>query len=416
MRNPMKNLILLALCLSGLLFCPGSALAQFDGDPEVPVLVQKADIVCIAKVVAVTQGTPMKFEAVHGGPNSPSVFIDALSAVAEVAVQSVLKGKIGPKTLTVAFYKNAPHDASNPFNPSPFTELAVGETEMLFLRTTDDAAGFILSQPSSHGKSKITLGDAKIGPVPAAIPPLRAVLLALTDALSSGSKPVKLECLDRIGSAGYLLYAKAGVWVDTGAVIRRTALGEPLMADSPASSLEQFIKGKILPAVLKQRTDKDADVRDQAILTAGQLQDTSIIPALAKLADKQYKSGEQGMAAGVFGQYRNPNATRALVGVLGDKNPNVREQAAYSLRELADPIAIPFLLEHLDNSDPGARYSVVAALFMATDTPLCPGPSIFHAKEDEYLSFCKKWGDEHQDKVLLLREQFLSPLPTKTVH
>ena len=116
----MKTIMLLALCLCGLLSCPGSALAQFDGNPEVPVLVQNADVVCVAKIVAVTQGTPVKFEANHRGP----VFIDAQSAVAQVAVQSVLKGKISPKSIEVAFFNNAPHDFSNPMNPSPFTELA----------------------------------------------------------------------------------------------------------------------------------------------------------------------------------------------------------------------------------------------------------------------------------------------------
>ena len=185
------------------------------------------------------------------------------------------------------------------------------------------------------------------------------------------------------------------------------------MANNPSSSLEAFIQAKILPAVLKLTTDKDADVRDQAVLAAGNLQDVGVIPALAKLADKQYKPGEQGMAAGLFGQYRNPEATRALVGVLDDSNPNVRERAAYSLRESADPIAAPFLLEHLDDPDPGARYSIVTALYTATDTPQYPGTVLFHEDEDKYVTFWKKWADEHQDKVALLREQFLAPLPTR---
>ena len=408
----MKNLALFALCLCGLLLCPRFALAQFDGDPEVPVLVQNADAVCVGKVVAVTQVTPTKFEARHHGHDGLPVFIDAQSAVAEVAVQSVLKGKIGSKSITVAFYNNVYHG----FNPAPFTELAAGETDILFLKATDNEASFTLSQPSSHGKSKITIGDAKIGPIPADTLPLRAVLLALTDALGSGSKPVKMECLDRIGSAGVLLYAKAGVWVDKAVVAVRAALGEPLLADSPSSSLEAFIRAKILPAVLKLTTDSDADVRDQAVLAAGNLQDVGVIPALAKLADKQYKPGEQGMAAGLFGQYRNPDATRALVGVLGDSNPNVRERAAYSLRESADPIATPFLLEHLDDPDPGARYSIVTALFTATNTPQYPGTVLFHADEDKYVSLMRKWGTEHQDKVALLRDQFLAPMPLRTTH
>ena len=412
----MKNLMLLALCLCGLLSYPGSALAQFDGDPEVPVLVQKADVVCVAKIVAVTQVTRIKFEAVHKGHDGLPVLIDALSAVAEVTVQGVFKGKISPKSIEVAFFKNAPHDTSNPMNPSPFTELAAGETDILFLKATNNETSFTLSQPSSYGKSKITIGDVKIGPIPADTPPLRAVLLALTDALGSDSKPVKMECLNRIGSVGILLYAKAGVWVDKGLVAVRSDLGEPLLADSPASSLEAFIRARILPAVLKLTTNSDAYLRDQAILTAGRLQDVGVIPALAKLAEKQYKPGFLGMTASIFGQYRNPAATRALVAVLGDTNPNVRERAAYSLRESADPVAVPFLLEHLDDPDPDARYSIVAALYMATNTPLCPGPAIFQAKEDEYVSFWKKWASEHQEKVDFLRAQFLAPLPLRTMH
>jgi len=410
MKNRVKNLVLFALCLCGLLSCPGSVLAFPDGNPELPVLVQNADVICVGRVTRIEDLGPAQVDL--GGRDSMTNLpapVDARNVVAEVAVQSVLKGKISPKSITVAFYKNVYHG----FNPAPFTELAAGETDILFLKATDSAASFALSQPSSYGKSKITIGDAKIGPIPADASPLRAVLLALVDALGSGSKPVTLECLDRIGSAGYLLYAKAGVWIDKAAVARRAALGEPLLADNSSSSLEAFIRAKVLPTVLKLTTDKDTDVRDQAVLAASRLQDVGVIPTLAKLADKQYKPGEQGMAAGIFGQYRNPDATRALVGVLDDSNPNVREEAAYSLRESADPIAIPFLLEHLDDPDPGARYSIVAALYMATDTPLCPGPVIFHAKEDQYVSFCEKWANEHQDKVAALREQFLAPLTLK---
>jgi len=409
----MKTVILLAFCLCVLLSCPGSALAFDDGYPEVTVLVQNADAVCIGRVTHIEDLGPAQVDLGYtaGGTNRPAP-VDARNMVAEVAVQSVLKGKISPKSITLAFYKNV-HLASNPFNPSPFTEIGAGETDILFLKTTDDAGSFTLSQPSSHGKSKITIGNVKIGPVPATVSPLRAVLLALVDALGSGSKPVKMECLDRIGSAGVLLYAKAGVWVSKGAVERRSILGEPLIADSPASSLETFIQVKVPPAVLKQTTDSDADIRDQAVLTAGRLQDVSVIPALAKLANKQYQPGMLGEAAFIFSWYRNPNATRALVGVLDDHNQNVRSQAAEALRESADPLAIPFLLEHLDDPDPDVRYDIVAALYMATDTPLCPGPAIFQAKEDQYVSFCEKWADEHQDKVAALREQFLAPLTPK---
>lgn len=327
-------------------------------------------------------------------------------------VRSVLKGTISQKSIQVAFYKNV-HQG---FNPTFFTELAAGETDVIFLKATDDGTHFSLSQPNTAGKSKIVLGDTKISPIPATTPPLRAVLLVLADALVSGSKPVKMDCLDRIGSAGYLLYAKAGVYVDKTAVADRSDLGEPLMADNPSSSLEAFIRAKVLPAVLKLTTDSDADVRDQAVLAAGRLQDVDVIPALAKIADKQYKPGEQGIAASIFSEFRNPEATRALVGVLGDTNPNVRSQATAALRELADPVAVPFLLDHLDDPHPWAKYYIVTALYTATDTPSYPGTVLFHDDEDKYVSFWKKWANEHQDKVAALRDQFLAPLPAKNTH
>ena len=400
-------------CLFCFLVCQTGAQALGHPNPELPVLVQEADAVCIGQITQITDLGPTRVDLGYRNSttNKPSPTA-ATEAVADVTVRSVLKGKISRKSIQVAFYKNV-HQGEN---PTFFTELAAGETDVIFLKAADDGTHFSLLEPNSAGKSKIGLGDAKIGPIPAAAPPLRAALLALTDALANGSKPVKLECLDRIGNAGYLLYAKAGVYVDKTAVERRSNLGEPLMVEGVPSSLEAFIQAKVLPAIIKLTADSDADLRDQAVLAAGRLQDVEVIPALAKLADKQYQPGILGEAADTFSRYRNPNATKALVGVLGDTNPNVRSQAADSLRESADPIAVPFLLEHLDDPDPNARYSIVAALYMATDTPLCPGPVIFHAKEDEYVSFCKKWALDHQDKVAVLREQFLAPLPTKAVH
>ena len=400
-------------CLFCFLVCQTGAQALGHPNPELPVLVQEADAVCIGQITQITDLGPTRVDLGYRNSttNKPSPTA-ATEAVADVTVRSVLKGKISRKSIQVAFYKNV-HQGEN---PTFFTELAAGETDVIFLKAADDGTHFSLLEPNSAGKSKIGLGDAKIGPIPAAAPPLRAALLALTDALANGSKPVKLECLDRIGNAGYLLYAKAGVYVDKTAVERRSNLGEPLMVEGVPSSLEAFIQAKVFPAIIKLTADSDADLRDQAVLAAGRLQDVEVIPALAKLADKQYQPGILGEAADTFSRYRNPNATKALVGVLGDTNPNVRSQAADSLRESADPIAVPFLLEHLDDPDPNARYSIVAALYMATDTPLCPGPVIFHAKEDEYVSFCKKWALDHQDKVAALREQFLAPLPTKAVH
>jgi len=397
-------------CLLCFLVCQTGVQASGHPNPELPVLVQDADAICIGRITQIEDSGPTQVNLGYRDSitNQP-VPTTVPGAVAEVTVRSVLKGKVIPKSITVAFYKNV----QKGFNQTFFTELAAGETDILFLKATEDGTRFSLSEPNSAGKSKIVLGDAKISPIPATAPPLRAALLVLVDALGSGSKPVKMESLDRIGSAGYLLYAKAGVYVDKPAVADRTVLGEPLLADSPASSLEAFIRARVLPAVLTLTTDKDADVRDQAVLAAGRLQDVDVIPALANIADKQYKPGQQGIAASIFSEYRNPDATRALAGVLGDTNPNVRSQAAAALRELADPVAVPALLEHLDDPDPWAKYYIVTALYTATDTPQYPGTVLFHADEDKYVSLMRKWAAEHQDKVALLRDQFVAPLTPK---
>ncbi|MGI4788401.1 MAG: HEAT repeat domain-containing protein [Janthinobacterium lividum] len=283
----MKTLILLLFCLFCLLSEAGSAYAQFDGNPEVPVLVQNADTICVVKVAAITNITPTQFEAVHHDRNGLPVFIDAQSAVAEAVVQNVLAGKTSQKQIQISFFKNVRHG----FNPSPFTELAAGETDIVFLEATPDDTHFALSQPTSHGKSKITIGDAKIEPLPPNTSPLRAVLLVLVNAVDNGSEPIKLECLSRIGSVGYVLDVKTGVYQDEGAVAIRAKLGEPLIADNVPISLERFVNNQILPAVLKLTADKDDKIREQAFLTAGYLQDVEVIPELVKIADNNSDAG-----------------------------------------------------------------------------------------------------------------------------
>jgi len=403
----MKILISLLFCL---LSGAGAAYAQFDGNPEVPVLVQNADTICVVRVAAITNIVPTQFEAVHHGRNGLPVFIDAQSAVAEAVVQNVLSGNISQKSIQIAFFKNVRHG----FNPAPFTELAAGETDIVFLKATTDGTRFALSQPTSHGKSNITIGDTKIGPLPPNTSPLRAVLLALVDGVDSGSKAVKLECLNRIGSVGYLLNVKTGVYEDEGAVAVRAKLGEPLIAVNASLSLEQFVNDQVLPSVLKLTTDKDNELREYAIFTAAHLQDVTIIPALVQIADANDKLGEFGEAASALGQYRTPEAARPLILIMNNSNAHVRYSAINALRELNDPLALPFLLEKLDDKASEVKDIAIQALFTITGevgSHLPPGDAdSLQARE---LTFWKKWAAEHQDKIKALCAQFnaASPVP-----
>lgn len=401
-----RNYGISVCCFLCLLVCQTATHALGHPDPELPNLVQRASTVCIGRVTRIEDIGPAQVNLGYRDSitNQPAPTA-ATNAVAEVSVQTVLKGKIRSKSITVAFYKNV-HQGST---PTFFTELAVGETDVLFLETTGDETRFILSQPNTNGKSKINIGTAALK-TPAEATPLRNVLSALANALADNSKAARLDCLQQIGSIGFVLNLKPGDPNYSVVIDLMKSLNEP-----GAPELKSFVNSRILPPVLKLMTDADAEVRQQAVYTAGRLQDVDVLPTLGEMANKEAETG-MGSAAMIVGEYKAPEAVRPLVRLLESKNDDVRHEAAVALRNIADPLAVPFLLEHLDDPNPWARYYIVTALYTAIDPSQCPGPVLFHDDEDKHVSFWKKWAADHQDKVAALREQFLSPLPLKATH
>ena len=414
-RIVMKRPVLMLSCYLAVLSAVLLACCQgAQAEPELPFFVQQADAICVGTVKDVqVQG---QTSVMIGHRDGQPVMVPTDAEVATVAVEDVLKGDLTPTVIKVSFNKNAHTE----YNSTRFTQLATGERAVLFLTATPDKSLFTLTRPSSDEGSEVLIGGARLPPHSTS--PLRSTLLTLaqalsTPALSPSIKAVRVGCLERLGSAGFLLYVSPDKSTDRFGVKARQDFGEPLsVGTASASSLEQFIKTKILPAVLQLTSDADVDVRDQAVLAAGRLQDVDVIPALAKIAGKSYKPGMLGETAVILRFFRNPAATRPLAGVLSDSNPDVRSQAAAGLRDLADPLAVPSLLEHLDDPSADAKYYIVTALYTATDTPEYPGTVLFHDDEDKYVSLMRKWAVDHQDKVAALREQFLAPLPTKAVH
>jgi len=380
----------------------------------------KSDVVCVGTVRSVGEAGHSLFKVGTG------LSVEAQVAGAEISVEAVLSGNFSGTRLHLLY----PAPLSSPrmsSNYTPYPHVVVGERAVFFLvkppisndKAPEDkeARSFLLYSPFALPSPIIPIGNVSLTGVLAAATPLRRVILTLVRALDVPDNTIRLDCLQRLGGVGYLLDVKPGVYLDEYAVKDRLTLGESVSTpQSTATDLESFVKSRVLLAVLGLATNSDAEVREQATFALGRLQDVDVIPALAKIADKQYKPGETGEAAFILRFYRNPAATRPLVGVLGDTNPNVRSQAAAALRELADPVAVPSLLEHLDDPDPDARYFIATALYTATNTPEHPDMALFQAKEDQYVTFWKKWALDHQDKVAALREQFLAPLPPKAVH
>ena len=392
-------------CLFCFLICQTDAHAAWNSRPELPFLVQEANTVCIVRVTQVEDLGRTQVDSGYKDSSGNPIKIVAEKAVADVIVDYTLKGEPAPTTLQVTFFKNV-HEGSN---PTPFTEVVPQEREILFLDSTNDKSVFSLSEPSSNGHSKINIGTVDLK-TPAEATPLQNILAVLTNALADKSKAARLDCLQQIGSIGFALNLKLGDPSYSVVINLTKSLNEP-----GASGLKTFIDSRILPTIVKLIRDTDSEVHKAAVYAAGRLQDADVLPTLAEMANKEAETG-MGNAAMIIGEYEDPEAVRPLTRLLESKNDDVRKGAAEALRSLGNPLAVPFLLEHLNDPYPWAKYYIVTALYTAIDPSQCPGPLLFQAREDEYVSFWKKWANEHQDKVAALREQFIAPLPAKAVH
>ena len=408
LRQISRSWLWLALML--LLNCPANAGVVPNGG--IDSAISKSDVICVGTVKSVNELAQGLFDSGTGYAAEAGV------ARADVSVETVLAGSLSGTRLHLLYpVLPSPPQMSSTYRHYP--QVVAGERAIFFLsrlpsQRETDAESFEFYSPFALPEPLVPIGTASLKGVLAAATPLRRLILTLVRTLDVPDKAIRSDCLQRLGGIGYLLYVKPGVYNDEYGVKSRSVFSEPVSTpQSAGADLESFVKSRVLPPVLKLTMNSNAEVREQAALTLGRLQDVDMIPVLTKIADKQYKPGENGEAASILGFYRNPAATRPLVGVLDDSNPSVRERAAYSLRELADPVAVPSLLEHTDDPDPDARYFIVTALYTATNTPEHPDMMLFRADEGKYVSFWKKWADEHQDKVTTLRDQFLTPPPAR---
>ena len=108
--------------------------------------------------------------------------------------------------------------------------------------------------------------------------------------------------------------------------------------------------------------DADADVRRAAAVALGELDDLrSAPPALvAALQSNDIELREH--AASSLAEIADPATTPALAGLLGDANREIRRHAAEALGEIGTPAAVKALTRALEDRDPEVRRAAVEAL------------------------------------------------------
>ena len=397
------------LCSVLLLFWPHGAKAFGLPGGSLEFALPKSDVVCVGTIKSTSEAGQNVFRL------GPHALIDCQDASAEVSVEAVLSGHFSGTRFHLnypAYPAGAVHKGMS-FPSNFYPHVVAGERAMFFLSkaTGDGADTFSFFSPFARPAPIVPIGESSLAGILTAATPLRRVALTLTRGLDVPDKTIQLDCLQRLNVIGNLLYVmqsvhKPGTYDDEYELKNRLAFGEAVLTpESVASSLEEFVKAQILPTVLKLTTASDTDLSEQAVITAGSLQDVGVIPKLVNIADRHYE------APLAIGNYRTGSAVRPLINALASKNDDVRAQAAYALRNFADPLAVPFLLDHLEDPNPDAQYYIVTALFTATDTPQYPGTQLFHDKTSDYIALWKKWATDHQDKIKALRAQFDAETP-----
>jgi HEAT repeat protein/sRNA-binding regulator protein Hfq len=107
--------------------------------------------------------------------------------------------------------------------------------------------------------------------------------------------------------------------------------------------------------------DRDGEVRTYAAATLGDLQNPlAVKPLLA--ATKDVHPSTRAQAAAALGKIGAREATAALAAASGDASAEVREKAVVALGQIKDSAAVPSLLAALKDGDPAVRKAAAEAL------------------------------------------------------
>lgn len=301
----------------------------------------------------------------------------------EFAVERVIKGKKTEREVNLSI--------SSP-------KISVGQRVLLFLTPQNG----LFASGSFPGPVIIIGSNSHVHDTPPKESAFRSVLLYLAGGLVDDSTEVQSACLRNLRDIHPLLYVRHPKYGNAGEL--RKALEENELG------LESFVEKRILPSVRKLllKADVDPNSRDSAILVAGLLQDAEMIPRIAEISRRK-DTGWVESASYVLGEFRTPKATRWLIPLLKDDLASIKNNSAKSLSIVGDPVAVPFFLECLNDSSIKVRRTVVTGLHSLTKESWQAGSwhylKEYEEKEEQYISFWKKWAQEHADEMIERRRQ-----------
>ena len=404
-NNPQRAGVCLGRLLAMLVvvWCLGPQTAQAMMVPTyaLPRLVQEADIVCVGTVQKIEDGEKaMVGLDVFEGEGQRNLQLSQWKK-AHFAVERVFKGELDA-TAIIAY----PETISTPtFDALPYTPFFPGERVMVFLKKGADAKNATLFQPAASPSPKINLGTTVLGDKIHGATAFRQVMMVLVQALGNQDKAIQLDCLRRLQSVGFLLYMDESEFASNSALKKiKAAIGETAAAKLD-TSLEDFVVAEVLPSVLKLLASPIVEVHNQAVLTAGRLQATSVMAEIIVLTGSDEHNLSYA-ANDVLRNFRVPAALRPLIALLQNERVEIRQSAAYALRSVGDPLAVPALLKSLDDPDMLVRQFALSGLFVITNQDAPPrhaddSPTM----EKEFIAFWKDWAAHYQDELDKLRAQ-----------
>ena len=114
--------------------------------------------------------------------------------------------------------------------------------------------------------------------------------------------------------------------------------------------------------LIEHLTDEDLEIRVLAAEYLGVVRFGAAVPKLIALTAPGNPTRLRRAAIDALGEIGRPQATQALIAVLREGPVELHKSAATALAYIADPNAIPLLIEHVRTNRGPSRYEVVRAL------------------------------------------------------